>query len=156
MSTKKGFVYKSIDFAKVASVDPKWYYNWGGSRSFCDDPALPFTPMKWGKGTVLFQCDSPEVLGFNEPDRADQSSLTPQDALALWDELIRSGKRIGSPAMAGNPVKPGSWLEQFNGDQILVSCEDNSAFNTDGEGIGMWDNATKTVIEDTESDEDEE
>ena len=48
------------------------------------------------------------------------------------------------------------WLEQFNGEQILVSCEDNSAFNTDGEGIGIWDNATKTVIEETESDEDEE
>jgi hypothetical protein len=48
------------------------------------------------------------------------------------------------------------WLEQFNGEQILVSCEDNSAFNTEGEGIGMWDNATKTVIEETESDEDEE
>ena len=48
------------------------------------------------------------------------------------------------------------WLEQFNGEQILVSCEDNSAFNIDGEGIGIWDNATKTVIEETESDEDEE
>ena len=48
------------------------------------------------------------------------------------------------------------WLEQFNGEQILVSCEDNSAFNAEGEGIGMWDNATKTVIEETESDEDEE
>ena len=48
------------------------------------------------------------------------------------------------------------WLEQFNGDQILVSCEDNSAFNTDGEGIGIWDNATKTVIEEEIESEDEE
>jgi hypothetical protein len=47
------------------------------------------------------------------------------------------------------------WLEQFNGEQILVSCEDNSAFNTDGEGIGMWDNATKTIVEDTESEDEE-
>ena len=120
MSTKKGFVYKSIDFAKVASVNPKWYYNWGGSRSFGDDPALPFTPMKWGKGTGLLQCDSNELLGFNEPDRPDQSNISPQDALALWGELVRSGKRIGSPAMAGNPVKPGSWLEQFSGSYDFV------------------------------------
>ena len=48
------------------------------------------------------------------------------------------------------------WLEQFNGKQILVCCEDNSAFNTDGEGIGMWDNATKTVIEEEIESEDEE
>jgi hypothetical protein len=48
------------------------------------------------------------------------------------------------------------WLEQFNGDQILVSCDDNSAYNTEGEGIGMWDNKTKTVIEEeTESDDEE-
>jgi hypothetical protein len=46
------------------------------------------------------------------------------------------------------------WLEQFNGDQILVSCEDNSAYNTDGEGIGMWDDKNKTVI-DVESDDEE-
>ena len=48
------------------------------------------------------------------------------------------------------------WLEQFNGEQILVCCEDNSAFNTAGEGIGMWDNATKTVIEEEIESEDEE
>ena len=47
------------------------------------------------------------------------------------------------------------WLEQFNGEQILVSCEDNSAFNTDGEGIGMWDDKTKTVIEEIESEDEE-
>jgi hypothetical protein len=46
------------------------------------------------------------------------------------------------------------WLEQFNGDQILVSCEDNSAYNTDGEGIGMWDDKNKTVL-DVESDDEE-
>lgn len=48
------------------------------------------------------------------------------------------------------------WLEQFNGAQILVNCDDNSAFNTDGEGIGIWDNATKTVIEEEIESEDEE
>ena len=48
------------------------------------------------------------------------------------------------------------WLEQFNGDQILVSCDDNSAYNTDGEGIGQWDDKNKTVIaEETESDDEE-
>jgi hypothetical protein len=46
------------------------------------------------------------------------------------------------------------WMEQFNGKQIIVSCEDNSAFKTeDGEYLGVWDNKAKTVIVDDETDE---
>jgi hypothetical protein len=46
------------------------------------------------------------------------------------------------------------WMEQFNGKQIIVSCDDNSAFNTeDGEYLGVWDNKAKTVIVDDETDE---
>jgi hypothetical protein len=47
------------------------------------------------------------------------------------------------------------WFEQFSGDQILVRCSDNIAFNTDGEGLGTWDDKTKTVIENDESDDEE-
>ena len=48
------------------------------------------------------------------------------------------------------------WLEQFNGDQILVSCDDNSAYNTEGEGIGKWDDKAKTVVEEEEVESDDE
>jgi hypothetical protein len=64
--------------------------------------------------------DSNEILGFNEPDRDDQSGLTPQEALAYWGELVNSGKRVGSPATASSPVKAGSWLEQFTGQYDFV------------------------------------
>ena len=124
-SVKKGFVYKCTDFAKVQLVDAKWYYNWGGSRSFCDDPSLPFTPMKWGKGTVLHMTpEMNELLGFNEPDGDAQSNLTPQQALSMWGELTASGKRIGSPATAASPTKPNSWLSQFQalGGQFDFVC----------------------------------
>jgi len=47
------------------------------------------------------------------------------------------------------------WVEQFNGEQILVRCSDNIAFNTDGEGLGTWDDKAKTVIESDESGDDE-
>ena len=43
------------------------------------------------------------------------------------------------------------WVEQYNGDQILVRCSDNYAFNLEGEGLGAWDDKTKTVIEEEES-----
>jgi len=124
-SAKKGFVYKCTDFTKVQQVDAKWYYNWGGSRSFGDDPALPFTPMKWGKGTVLHMTpEMNELLGFNEPDGDAQSNLTPQQALSLWGGFTASGRRIGSPATAANPIKPNSWLSQFQalGGQFDFVC----------------------------------
>jgi len=43
------------------------------------------------------------------------------------------------------------WVEQYSGDQILVRCSDNYAFNLEGEGLGAWDDKTKTVIEEEES-----
>ena len=48
------------------------------------------------------------------------------------------------------------WVEQFSGEQVLVRCSDNYAFNLSGEGLGVWDNKTKTIIEDDESSCDEE
>ena len=48
------------------------------------------------------------------------------------------------------------WVEQFNGEQVLVRCSDNYAFNLSGEGLGVWDNKTKTITEDEESSCDEE
>ena len=45
------------------------------------------------------------------------------------------------------------WVEQFNGEQILVRCSDNYAFNLEGEGLGAWDDKNKTVVDDEESDD---
>jgi histone H1/5 len=44
------------------------------------------------------------------------------------------------------------WVEECSGEKVLVRCSDNYAFNLSGEGLGVWDNKTKTIIED----EDEE
>ncbi len=43
------------------------------------------------------------------------------------------------------------WVEQYSGQQILVRCTDNYAFNLQGEGLGAWDDKAKTVIEEEES-----
>ena len=45
------------------------------------------------------------------------------------------------------------WVEQYSGEQILVRCSDNYAFNLEGEGLGAWDDKTKTVVDDEESDD---
>ena len=48
------------------------------------------------------------------------------------------------------------WVEEFSGEKVLVRCSDNHTFNLSGEGLGKWDDKTKTVIEDDESSCDEE
>ena len=50
------------------------------------------------------------LLGFNEPDNAHQSDMTPAQAAALWPQLQSTGLQLGSPAT--DWVGDG-WLGQF-------------------------------------------
>ena len=113
---KKGAVLPSSDpqsDVKLSLLNPTWYYNWSerGFRGLL----IPFVPMAWGKNSMPpmgLLCDSP-LLGFNEPDRPDQSNLTVQQALSLWPAIQETGRRIGSPATSGKASQDGGWLDQF-------------------------------------------
>jgi DNA segregation ATPase FtsK/SpoIIIE-like protein len=71
-------------------------------------------------------------------------------------------KLVAKPKAAAKPKAPernviemdgeNYWVEECSGEKVLVRCSDNYAFNLSGEGLGVWDNKTKTIIED----EDEE
>ena len=115
-SLKKGAVISTNDsraFDKIASLKPQWYYTWG--EKTIPELQIPFVPMAWGgraaPKAAMF-VDEP-LLGFNEPDLAAQSNLTPQVAMGIWPTILDTGKRIGSPATSVNPAKSGSWLDQF-------------------------------------------
>lgn len=116
MSLKKGCVLGTSDphiVTKIQSVKPTWYYTWDVSP-VPGLESLPFVPMVWGSKSISKLVGShPIVLGFNEPDGSAQSNLTPFHALTLWPQVTNLGTKIGSPASAGNPSTPGSWLEQF-------------------------------------------
>ena len=46
------------------------------------------------------------------------------------------------------------WVDKFNGVEILIRQEDNATFEAaNGEPLGFWDEATKTIIECDEDDE---
>ena len=85
--TKKGAVISSSDpliVTKIKSLNPTWYYTWG-STAVLGLEHLPFTPMCWGSNSVSkFKVPVPVLLGFNEPDGAAQSNLTPAQAMSLW------------------------------------------------------------------------
>ena len=53
------------------------------------------------------------LLGFNEPDRADQAHMTVNQALDLWPRLQSTGLRLGAPAVATGGDVAGGWLDRF-------------------------------------------
>ncbi len=96
-----------------------WYYTWSAAPTAGVVPGVEFVPMIWGADSVT----DPELdraaaagrslLGFNEPDRADQANMTIAQALGLWPRLMATGRRLGSPAPAGDAATPDSWLDLF-------------------------------------------
>ena len=125
MSQKKGFVYPKSDptaAAKTAALNVAWYYNWDHVPTPGMASTIPYTPMSWSQttadnNTIMTTLDTKDpkqvILGFNEPDSPQQSNMTVQLAAQLWPALVNTGRRIGSPATAGNATTPGSWFDQF-------------------------------------------
>ena len=76
---------------------------------------VEFVPMFWSAMDVtqqnlaaVEQSSALHVLGFNEPDMAGQSNMTPEECLELWPQLMKLPQRLGSPAPA-----EAKWLDQF-------------------------------------------
>jgi hypothetical protein len=117
MTSKKGFVYKSQP--QLKSLNLGWYYTWGLSP--VPNLDLKFTPMVWGVPSVSkldqIPAGSTEILAFNEPDGAQQSNVTVQQAIALWPQLkakaTAMGARLGSVATAQNPMSPNSYFDEL-------------------------------------------
>ena len=42
-----------------------------------------------------------------------QANMTPAQALSLWPQLMGTGLKLGSPAVASGGATPGGWLDQF-------------------------------------------
>jgi hypothetical protein len=121
-SVKKGVGTWQVDSAAAGLdlVRAKWYYDWQSTN--LAEPAgsgVEFVPMIWGASSVteaeLTQAAGAgdTLLGFNEPDHADQANMTVAQALALWPQLMATGMRLGSPAPASDAATKGSWLDWF-------------------------------------------
>jgi hypothetical protein len=103
--------------AQLAALGATWCYNWGTSpkASDCNDPL--FVPMVWGGGDVagaikaIGDAGYKTVLGFNEPNKIDQSNMTVDAAIALWPTLTSNPNiRVSSPAVSDDGR---AWLESF-------------------------------------------
>ncbi|KAJ8122732.1 hypothetical protein ONZ43_g1142 [Nemania bipapillata] len=105
-----------------------WAYNWGDSTA--DLPSgITYYPMLWSpaaehsngwnelaKTAIANGADA--LLGFNEPDIATQSNMSPADAAAAhiqWMNPLAGQARISSPAVSSSdsPNQGLDWLSQF-------------------------------------------
>jgi hypothetical protein len=104
----------------LADSGASWYYTWSPTNTGITSPSgVQFVPMIWGSAdvnaTALSQAEHEGsiLLGFNEPDNANQSDMTVSEALSLWPQLMATGMTLGSPAVSADAATPGGWLDQF-------------------------------------------
>ncbi|GGM97413.1 RNA polymerase sigma factor (sigma-70 family) [Actinoplanes campanulatus] len=121
-SPKKGAGVWRFAGAKGAlkDVGAGWYYDWGPADDEVPGPAgVEFVPMIWGAADVTgatlkrAKAEGDVLLGFNEPDLAEQSNMTVEAALAAWPKLEATGMRLVSPAVAFGGDTAGGWLDRF-------------------------------------------
>ncbi len=91
-----------------------WWYNWNISSSSSRD--LEYVAIRqsqyWpGLGQNWQSLGVNTVLGYNEPDQANQANLSVSTAISAWGDLLGTGLRVGSPATSDGG--PSSWLFPF-------------------------------------------
>ena len=109
---------------KVKALKVSWYYRWGSQFPTGLPDSVDWTPMIYsynGDSTSIIAnieyLDSlrqsgrvKALLGFNEPDNANESNMSVSQAIAAWPYMERLGVPLGSPAT----LKPDrTWMKNF-------------------------------------------
>ncbi|MEU8165904.1 sigma-70 family RNA polymerase sigma factor [Micromonospora sp. NPDC049004] len=104
----------------LASSKAGWYYTWGTQHPGISTPrGATFVPMIRSAENVTAaelaraRAAGPHLLTFNEPDLPEQANMTVEQALDLWPQLMATGSRLGSPAVAWGGADPRGWLDRF-------------------------------------------
>ena len=123
LTKKKGIGLGSKNplWAKLLQeLNTQWVYTWGANIPENTPKDIDFVPMVWGywgqdelirkSALAVQEAGITELLGFNEPDRHNQSNMSVEKALKHWPVLMESGLRLGSPAC----VHPDNdWMKKF-------------------------------------------
>jgi regulation of enolase protein 1 (concanavalin A-like superfamily) len=91
----------------------QWDYNWNISKnSSIDKEYVAIRQTRWwpGLGQDWKARGINTLLGYNEPDSADQSNIAYGDAVWSWPDLLGTGLRLGSPAPTDGGL---GWLNSF-------------------------------------------
>jgi len=110
---KKGYAGSSTTVND--KLNTTWCYNWdNGNYSW---PNREFVTQHHHEGWPSIEScgtngSSPNLLGNNEPDNtadAKEQDVSVDEVLKTWPQMMATGKRLGSPAMASNLT----WLYSF-------------------------------------------
>ncbi|MEU1361868.1 glycoside hydrolase family protein, partial [Micromonospora zamorensis] len=121
-SARKGVGVWNFAGASQALANSKagWYYTWGTQHPGISTPrGVTFVPMIRSAENVTAtelaraRAAGPDLLTFNEPDMPEQANMTVEQALDLWPQLMGTGSRLGSPAVAWGGPDPQGWLDRF-------------------------------------------
>ena len=89
-------------------------------------------------------------------------AVTPKSSSPVVVETPAAPKKAKAVALKAKPAQRKTrvieeqtfWVDKFNGVEILIRQEDNATFEaSNGEPLGFWDDATKTIIECDDEDE---
>jgi hypothetical protein len=143
----------------AAGLNAKWMYNWGPTHSTTLPADTVYNPMQWGSFNWTYNTGSGPIwqhisawrkraegfllMGFNEPDRTDQSNITLADSVALWPRLMALNQPLlsPSPGTLNPPVGVPSWHEQFydEADRLGYRVEYNAIHTYPGPSSGSSD-----------------
>lgn len=138
--TKKAglsFVDSTCDDAKVLGLADSWYYNWNwhpdakGLDCSATPRAAEFAPMLWSCDTdcesglpkdywsLWLKHGAKYLLGYNEPDNANQANMTSRQAAEAWVSVQKIAAKFNpplelvSPAMTHWSEDGTPWLDDF-------------------------------------------
>jgi autotransporter-associated beta strand protein len=98
----------------ISLLNLLWWYNWNISSSSSRD--LEYIAIRqnqsWPPLSQNWQSlGINTLLGYNEPDKADQANMSVSAAISSWPDLLATGLRVASPATSDGG--PASWLYPF-------------------------------------------
>jgi hypothetical protein len=107
--------------SNIVNLKAFWYYTWGTLVPVPTPQNCEFVSMFWGSANMTDANISATmqakasgqvkyILGFNEPDRTDQSNMTVSQAIAYWPKLESLGLPLGSPATS---FPTAQWFSDF-------------------------------------------
>jgi hypothetical protein len=97
---------------EVAELGVSWIWNWGPTPPLF--PGVESVPNIWSAASIGHPLggNSEWLLGFNEPDQADQANVSPEMAARQWAELERTypDRKLTSPQVVKWDRR---WLEEW-------------------------------------------
>ncbi len=142
------------------SFNPAWAYNWGQQNRDSTPAGMVYNPMQWGDYNWLIGSNAGplwqyypnwrtasaglHLLGFNEPDGAEQANITVANAITMWPRLQELDQPLVSPAPAS---LSGGWLDSFYTEAARLGYRvDYTAFHTyPSPGNGSSDGLFSTI-----------